>query len=154
MLQKKSSLVFLQYMTTVFDNLDEAIFLIGVEPDETYRLLVANKAFLQDTGHAPDDIGKVVEQILEPSTYTLLKKRYAKVVQSKQPTEHTEWYTVPNGHYAYQVKFTPILNAVGECVQITGISRNVTELHNLRTEVQDLRRQLYNANAKPAGKKR
>lgn len=121
----------------------ESILLIGVEPQETYRLLLANDAFWQDTGHQRDQIGKSIEEIVDAESYGLLKRRYKKVITSKRATEYTEWYTVPAGRQAYEVKLAPILNAVGECVQIAAITRNVTELYNLRTQVQDLRRRLY-----------
>lgn len=143
MQSQTSSLVFLQYLTTVFDNLNDAIVLIGIEPHDTYRLLLANDAFFKSTGHTKEKLGKTLEEIVSPRSYASLKKRYKKVVLTREPVEYTEWYRVPLGRQAYEVKFMPILNAVGECVQIAGVSRNVTELYNLRLEVQELRRQLY-----------
>jgi hypothetical protein len=143
MQNQTSSLVFLQYLTTVFDNLNDAIFLIGVEPKDNFRLLVANDAFFKSTGHNKDKLGTVIEGMITSRSYASLLKRYKKVITSREPVEYTEWYRVPLGRQAYEVKFIPVLNAVGECVQIAGISRNVTELYNLRLEVQDLRRQLY-----------
>jgi hypothetical protein len=44
-----SNLVFLQYLTTAFDNIKDAILLIGVEK-HTYRLLTANAVFFAISG--------------------------------------------------------------------------------------------------------
>jgi PAS domain S-box-containing protein len=152
MRQQTSSLVFLQYLTTVFDNLHDAIVLIGVEPNDTFRLLLANEAFFKSTGHSEEKLGKTINEVVSPRSFASLKKRYKKVIATREPVEYTEWYRVPLGRQAYEIKFIPVLNAVGECVQIAGVSRNVTELYNLRLEVQDLRRQLYKTPAEPVSR--
>jgi hypothetical protein len=134
-----SSLLFLQYLTTVFDNIRDAIMLIGVEPDHTYRLLMVNAAFVINTGHSKDSEGKLVSEIVSPDSYRALRPRYDKVVATRKAVEYTEWYDVPLGPQAYEVKIIPILNAVGECVQLAVITYNVTNLHKLREEVSKLR---------------
>jgi hypothetical protein len=137
-----SSLVFLNYLTTVFDTIDEAIMLIGVEPGETYRLLLANQAFTRITGRLEVPIGKPVAQTVSKQAYRLLKDQYRKVVATRQPLTFTDWYEVPLGREAFEVKLIPILNSVGECVQIAAITRSVTELYKLRAENEQLRVQL------------
>ena len=130
-------MVFLQYLTTVFDTIDEAIMLIGIEPHDTFRLLMANAGFSRATGHTIDDIGKLVSEIVEPVTYKRLVPHYLKVVKTKKPVSFTEWYDVPLGRLVYEVKFIPILNAVGECVHIACVTRNVTEMHRLREQLAE-----------------
>jgi PAS domain S-box-containing protein len=136
---KTSSLVFLHYLTTVFDNISDAILLIGIEPDEHFRLLLANEAFNRNTGHPKSVVGKLIDEVVTPESYTQLKPRYKKVIADKQPLTYTEWFDVPLGRQAFEVKLIPILNAVGQCVQIAAITRNVTELHDLRAENKKLR---------------
>lgn len=142
MIPRSSSLIFLHYLTTVFDNISDAIMLIGVEPGDTYRLLLANDAFIKGTGHSQNHVGKLVDETVSADYLPQLKKHYKRVIKTKQPLEYTEWYTVPLGRHAYEVKLIPILNAVGECVQIAAITRDVTELHNLRKQLRDATRKL------------
>ncbi|HSX17589.1 MAG TPA: PAS domain-containing protein [Patescibacteria group bacterium] len=137
MAPQNSSLVFLQYLTTVFDALDEAIFLLAVEPDNAFRLLTANEGFSRGTGHSTKDIGKTVQKIVSAESYKKLLPRYQKVVKTKKPLKFTEWYSVPLGKQFYEVKLIPIFNAVGECVQIACITRNVTEVHNLQQQLKE-----------------
>lgn len=137
---KTSSLVFLQYLTSVFDNIDDAILLIGVEPKGEYRLLLANGAFWRNSGHDQAScIGKSISVVVTPDSYTFLKKIYKKVVDTKKPLTSTAWFDVPLGRQAFDIKLIPVLNTVGDCVQIAAITRNVTELSNLRHEVQELK---------------
>ena len=127
-------------MTSVFDNIEDAILLVDVEANETYRLLMANEAFARYTGHDRQAaIGKTVDEIVSPESYRLISKQYKKVVESKKPLEWTAWFTVPLGRQMFEVKLIPILNTVGECAQIAAITRNVTELYRLRHEVKRLR---------------
>ena len=142
MSDKTSSLVFLHYLTTVFDNIHDAILLIAVEPNEQYRLLLANSAFARNTGRTDVPVGKRIDEFVEPESYALLKPRYNKVVATKQPTTYQDWYNVPLGRQAFEVTLIPILNAVGQCVQIAAITRNITELSDLRVENKKLRAQL------------
>lgn len=138
---KSSSLVFLQYLTVVFDNIKDAILLIGVEPKGTYRLLVANKVFFAVSGFPEDSVGKEVSEIVGPEGYAFLKGQYEKVAESKQPLDYIRWSDVPAGRRAFEVQMIPVLNTVGECVQIVAITRDITEHANLKKEVEQLRKQ-------------
>lgn len=137
-----SSLVFLHYLSTVLDNIKDAILLIGIEPDDTYRLLLANKVFFEISGYPPESTGKDVAEVVGPEGFAFLSKQYQRVIQSKKPYEYTKWSDVPAGRLAFDVQLLPILNTVGECAQIIVITRDVTERENLRQEVRNLRERL------------
>ena len=129
----------------MFDTISDAILLIGIEPDGHFRLLLANAAFTRNTGHSKDVIGKLVEEVVTPESYRLLKRRYQKVATTKQAITYTEWYDVPLGRREFEVKLIPILNAVGQCAQIAAVTHDSTEFHNLREENKALRLALQKA---------
>ncbi len=135
---KTSSLVFLQYLTTVFDNTNDAILLIGVEPRGVYRLLLANKAFFADTGFAQDVVGKRISDVLLPQVYIMLSKHCQQVVRTKTPINFTLSSEVPIGRRTYEIRLIPIINTVGDVVQIAGLNRDVTEIQHLREQVKQL----------------
>jgi len=137
-----SSLVFLHYLTTVFDNIRDAIMLIGIEPGNTYRLLLVNQVFLRISGYPADSVGKKVSEIVTPEGYAFLVQQYKKVMRSKKSLEYLRWSDVPAGRFAFEVQLLPVLNTVDECAQIIVITRNVTERENLREEVKKLRQRL------------
>jgi PAS domain-containing protein len=132
MAEHTSSMIFIQYLTTVFDNIKDSVLFIGVERNHAYRLLMANHAFYTSTGHRENDIGKELHEIVAPSSYQKLVAHYDEVVKTKKPLEFTDTYDVPSGQRMYEVSLIPVLNAVGEAIQIAAISRDVTEIHNLR----------------------
>ena len=133
-----SSLVFLQYLTTVFDNIQDSILLIGLEPQGVYRLLLANKPFFRTSGFPQDSLGKTVPEIVgeEPAKYLI--RHYKTVIRTKKPLEYTRWSDVPTGRKAFEVQLIPILNTVGEVVQIAALTRDVTEVLELREQVAKL----------------
>jgi len=132
-----SSLVFLQYLTTVFDNIEDAIILVNVEPKGNYRLLMANDTFFRTSGYTRDVIGEPVEKIVPAEGYKELLHYYGKVVQTKKTVNYTQKYEVPIGLITYSIKLIPIINAVGEAVQIAGIIHDITEIECLREKVRE-----------------
>jgi len=141
MVPETSSLVFLQYLTTVFDNITDAIMLIGIEKGG-YRLLTANTAFFAISGYPRESIGKEVGEIVSPTAYHFLLNQYKKAMQAKRPIEYSHWSDVPIGRRAYAVKIIPVLNTVGEPVQLAAVTRDVTEWEETRTELRQLRKKL------------
>jgi len=131
-------MVFLQYLSTVFDNLRDTILLVGVEPKEQYRLLLANEAFRKHTGHLKSDTGKLLSDIVLPDTYRVMAKHYNRAIHTKELVEFSGWFDVPLGRRAYEVKVIPILNAMSECVQLAVITHDVSELYTLRDRLMQI----------------
>jgi PAS domain S-box-containing protein len=141
-----SSLVFLQYLTTVFDSIEDGIILIGVEPEDRYRLLMANQPFYNTSGHTEKDIGKTVDNIISEPSYKSMRDYYRKVVATKETVEHVSSHDLPAGRITYHIKLIPILNAVGETIHIAGIIHDITELEQLRAKVKQNTRALMSLN--------
>ena len=132
-------MIYLRYLTAAFDNIRDAVVLVGIEQGNVYRLLVANKSFHDISGYPPDCIGKEVGEFASPDGFDYLTGRYKKVRERKRPVEYIRWSNVPAGRRAFEVQLIPITNTVDEVVQIIGIVRDVTTLLKLKNEVQELR---------------
>lgn len=125
-------MVFTQYLTHILDSVHDAVIVLGIEASDTYRILMTNAAFHQETGIPKNCIGKTISQVITNESLGKLTKMYQKVRTTKKPHEYAAWYDMPIGHNMYEVKLIPICNAMGECVQIAAVARNATELHHLR----------------------
>ena len=125
----------INYLTTVFDNVDVSIILVSVEPEGRFKALLTNKAFGQTAGFPNDIVGKYLDEVASPQTYAQFSRPYHKVVQSKQTLEYSDWVPVPTGRRAYEVKMIPVLSTLGECVQIVAISRDVTKQYHMYGEL-------------------
>jgi PAS domain S-box-containing protein len=121
-----SSFSFLQYLTTVLDNIGDSVLLIGVESNGRFKLLITNKRFGQSSGYPRDSVGKYIDEIVSPESYGKVAQRYRDAVRHKQPLSYSEWVDVPSGRRAYEVKMIPILDSVGECQQLVAITREVS----------------------------
>jgi PAS domain S-box-containing protein len=139
MAEQTSSLVFLQYLTTVFDNIADGVLLISVEPRDTFKLAMANKTFFEFSGYPNDSIGKKVSDIVSPESFMFLSRQYKKVIKNKRALEYLRWSDVPNGMRAFEVRMVPIFNTTGDCLLIACIIHDATEREQLRTEIEHLR---------------
>lgn len=134
-----SSLVFLQYLTTVFDNIADGILLINVDSPNKFSLAVANKPFFEFTGYPETTIGKDASKIVSRESHHYQMRQYRKVVRIKQPVDYLHWTDTPAGMRALEVRLVPILNTTGDCAQIAAIVHDATEREQLRDEVSHLR---------------
>src|SRR5438309_12053288 len=112
--QQASALVFLQYLTTVFDSIADGILLINVEKDGMFRLVLANKRFLEFSGYPADALGKNIAETVSPESYSFLSRKYKKVIKTKKPLSYLRWSDVPAGLRAFEVRMVPILNTTGD----------------------------------------
>jgi hypothetical protein len=125
----------INYLMTVFDNVDVSIILVSVEPEGRFKALLTNKTFGKTAGFPNDIVGKYLDEVASPQTYEQFSRPYQKVVQSKQTLEYSDWVPVPSGRRAYEVKMIPVLSTLGECVQIVAISRDVTKQYDMYGEL-------------------
>lgn len=137
--EQQSSLVFLQYLTNVFDGITDGVLLIDVIKSDTFKLAMANKTFYDFSGYSRDSLGKNVADIVPPASYSFLVRQYKKVVRTKKPLQYLRWSEVPIGQRAYEVRMVPVFNTTGDCVQIVCIVHDATEMEQLREEVERLR---------------
>ncbi|HSX33451.1 MAG TPA: PAS domain-containing protein [Candidatus Saccharimonadales bacterium] len=127
-----ASLIFLNYLTTVFDEIDDGVVLVTVEPNFEYRLTLANKRLLKLCGYSADAIGKRIADVVTPERFQVLDRHYRKVIASHKPFKTTQWIRLPAGRRSLQAKFIPIVNSMGVCVHIAVIVQDITELARLR----------------------
>ncbi len=94
-----SSLVFIQYLTTVFDNLGQSVLLISIEPENRYKVLLVNKTFGSTSGFPNDVVGKYVDEILPPAALEQVTARYQSALHTKQVVAYADWMETPRGHW-------------------------------------------------------
>jgi PAS domain S-box-containing protein len=118
-------LLFLHYLTAVFDHIDEAVLLIGVEP-EGYRALFTNDQLMRMLGYTPADTGKLIKDIVPPQRFKLLVRHYDEAVTSKEPHKFTYSTRTTYGMRTLRATLVPVLNTYGTCTHIVSLIRNVT----------------------------
>lgn len=117
----------LAYLHTIVDNISDLIILISVDQGDEYTVLFVNQAFKRSAGYL-DIVGKRVRDVVPAEDYPKMAERYAKVKTTKKEIRYTTVAKVPNGEKAYSVKILPIVNALDECVQLIGITREIEDV--------------------------
>jgi len=129
-----SSLVFIKYLTTVFDNVGQSVLLISVEPEQRYKVLLVNKTFGKTSGFPRDINGRYLDELLPPGVLDQVARHYRRVIETKQNIAYSEWMETPKGPRRFDVKIIPILNSVGECVQLVSMSYDATKDYMAKRE--------------------
>lgn len=133
-------LIFLNYLSSVFENLDDAILLYEVRSSE-FELLLVNKGFYTMTGYrkvSPEQLTKELHERLVGKSFT---NDLHEVIQTKRIKESTTRIAVPRGDVVTKVKIIPILNSLGEVTHIVFIARDITELHAQANRIATLEAQ-------------
>lgn len=129
---------FMNYLDEVFENVKEAIIFIRVEPNNTYRTVLVNKAATEMSGYSRDIVGKDVSEFASPQGYKAIVKQYEKVIRTRKSIEFEHWSNVPNGKEAYSTRLVPVLNALGECSLIVAIVEHITPELNREKELAEV----------------
>lgn len=132
-------LMFLRYMSTVFDNIKDAVMLMNVEKNgEHFRLLLANKAFHDMSGFRPDCVGKELGEFVHPDHIEAMRQHYKRVTKLKKSHNYSTWADAPVGRRAYEIEIIPVLSTVDEVVQLIVLARDITKVAMLEEKVRAL----------------
>jgi PAS domain-containing protein len=116
----------LDYLHTIIDNITDVIILIGVGPDHTYKILYVNKAFRTAFGTG-EVVGTDIMESLGEKVAQPFYDRYDTVVATKKSLEWKDTVEFPGMTKVLEAKLLPILNAVGDCIQMVSITRDMTK---------------------------
>jgi PAS domain S-box-containing protein len=115
-------------LSSVFENVHEVLFYLSVEPDNRYRFLSVNQAFLEATGLLEDQVvGKYVHEVSPEPSLTLVLENYERAVRDNQKVRWEEVTDYPAGRKYGDVAVTPIFDSSGCCTNLLGSVHDVTE---------------------------
>lgn len=131
-------MIFLQYMSDVFNNIDDAVMLIELV-DSRYRLVMANRSFFDISTYSKSDEGKYVDEIISEEQYFRLKKQYEKVVNKKIPVSYSSQVGKGSSYKSYSSRLVPVLDSFERCTHIVIVSKDITEIEKLKSKVKELK---------------
>ena len=115
-------------LRVIFDNIQDVVYLLDVEPDEGYRFVAVNPPFLQATGLSEEQVvGRRVEDVIPEPSLGLVLARYAHALQSGRAVFWDEESVYPAGKKHGEVMVAPVKDATGHTVQLVGTVHDVTE---------------------------
>ena len=110
----------------ILNTVSESILFIKIEPDDRYRVINVNQAFLIDTGFTEEQvIGKAVDEILPESVYKDLILKYKEVIRTGKPITYESSVDLPKGHLTFETTITPVFDEKGNCTHLLGVAHDI-----------------------------
>jgi diguanylate cyclase (GGDEF)-like protein/PAS domain S-box-containing protein len=131
--EKKLKEILSEY-DSIFNNTIDAIFLMKVENEETFRFIKLNPAHEKLTGLLTENIkGKTPVEVLGKDIGETVEKNYRLCLRKKAPIDYEETLDLPEGKRIWHTKLTPVIhdNVVEE---IIGVAREITNEKKLSKE--------------------
>ncbi len=117
-----------QRLSLIYDSVEDILFYIRVEPDDCFRFLSINHAFLKATGLTRDQIvGKRVEEVIPETSVRLVLDNYKKAIKENRIVRWEETSGYPTGEKIGDVSIAPDLNKKGICKHIVVSEHDVTK---------------------------
>lgn len=119
-------------LAKVFDTATDAMFI----KDANGRFVMANKAFADLFGRTPKEIlGKSDKDLSPPEIAVEAAKEDAEVARTGKTMNFTRPRTLPSGNYYFNTVKTPMRNLQGEITGVLGITRDITALKKMESEL-------------------
>ena len=104
------------------------LFYISVEPDDCFRFVSVNHAFLKATGLTEDQIiGKRIEEVIPEQSIQLVLDNYRKAIKENRIVRWEETSVYPSGEKIGHVSVAPILSKKGIGTHLVGSMHDITE---------------------------
>ena len=115
-------------LSLIYDSTADILFYIKVEPDDCFRFLSINSAFLTATGLTEDQIvGKRIEEVIPEPSVQLVLDNYRKAIKENRIVRWEETSVYPSGEKIGHVSIAPVLNEKGICTHLVGSVHDITE---------------------------
>ncbi|HKY79742.1 MAG TPA: HD domain-containing phosphohydrolase [Anaerolineales bacterium] len=115
-------------LSLVYDNVSDIIYHLAVEPDDRFRFLSVNPAFLKATGLTEDQVvGKLVQEVIPQPAHALVLGNYKKAIRNKGTIRWEEVSVYPTGTKYGEVSVSPVFDAHGHCISLIGAVHDMTE---------------------------
>ena len=117
-----------QHLASIYDTVRDVIFHLAVEPNERFRFLSVNAAFLRVTGLSREMVvGKTVNQVIPEPSLTMVLAKYRQAIEEAAAVSWEETSDFPNGRLTGEVSIVPVFDEKGTCTHLVGSVHDITE---------------------------
>jgi PAS domain S-box-containing protein len=125
-----------QFLRSIYDGVNYAIFALEVLPDRTLHYLGMNAVAEQSLGVAPKDyLGKTPEQVLAPEIAAVGRQRFEACLEIGR-SQTWEDYSPFQGETWWATTLTPLADESGNIHRIVGTSINTTDRKRAEAQLQ------------------
>ncbi len=132
----KEALAREQFLSSIYNGVEEVIFVVDIMEDGTFRYAGLNPAAekVGDTTSAEWQ-GKTLEEVWPTSTAREIMQRYSECVAAKETLNFEEYLPIKDGFRWRLTKFTPLLNAEGRVYRVIGTGTDITLLKEIEEQL-------------------
>ncbi len=121
----------------IYNTAGDVLFQLQVEPDNRFRFLSVNKAFLTATGLTEEQIlGKTTAEVIPEQSHSLVLRKYIEAIQEKRMVTWEETTEYPSGRKVGAVAVTPAFDPDGNCTHLIGSVHDITERKKAEEELK------------------
>ena len=132
-----------QRLSLILDTVGDVIYLTSVEPEDCFRFVSINPAFLAVTGLSREQVvGKRMEEVLPPESHALAKEKYKQAIQEKKTVRWEEVSSYPTGTLYGEVSATPFYDNTGTCTYLVGSVHDITEIRRAEIKIRKMNEEL------------
>lgn len=128
-------------LRSIYDNVQEAIFIVDVEADQTFRYQGFNPAAIRLTG-VENVINQTPSQILPESVAVEVEKRYRQCLQAAKTISYEECLPFQGEDTWWLTTLNPIQNEAGKIYRIIGTSLNISQRREAEQALAELNNEL------------
>jgi PAS domain S-box-containing protein len=126
-------------LSLIYANITDILFYLAVEPEDRFRFVTVNSAFLRTTGLTKDQVvGKLIQEVIPESAHALVLGNYIKAIRTKKVVSWEEVSDYPAGKKYGEVAVIPIQDADGNCTHLIGTVHDITERKQAEEEIHKL----------------
>jgi len=124
-------------------NISDILFYLAAEPDDRYRIISVNSAFLRATGLTQDQVaGKLIQEVIPEPAHALVLGNYKEAIRTKKAVGWEEVSVYPAGKKYGEVSVIPVLDADGNCTHLIGTVHDITDHKRAEEEIRKLNAEL------------
>ncbi len=124
-------------LSLIYANISDVVFVMQVEPDDQFRFVSVNSAFLTSTGLSEDKvIGRLAQEVIPEPAHALVFGKYKEAVRTRKALGWDEVSVYPAGTKYAEVSVTPIVDANGQVTALLGTVHDVTERKRAEEELR------------------
>lgn len=126
----------------IFNNTQDALFLLEVTDESEIRFLRLSRSHEQQTGLKTEEVkGKTPVQVLGDDAGREVEKNYRKCLRAGETIEYEEELDLPGGRKIWRTTLTPVYNE-GRITQIVGSARDITRRKRAEQRLKKLKDRL------------
>lgn len=110
----------------IFDTSTDSMFIMAVEPDDGFRCVAVNEAYLKNTKLVPEKvIGKTLREILPDDAFLTAFKGYSEAIKTHQKVKYIEKVDFGFGEDIVETTISPVFDANGSCTHLVGAAKDL-----------------------------